>query len=162
MNRMRPETRFETLRPLRRVALCACALVLAGACVGRGDDAAESPCLTRGVTTESGLRLEDLSCGSGLEAKRGDTVTVDYVSTLRDGTELDSSRADGDPFTFPMGAGQLISGWEEGIPGMQVGAVRRLVVPPELAYGSSGVFGLIPPNATLIFEVEMVAIDQPG
>jgi peptidylprolyl isomerase len=146
-----------TFDPVRGAGACLIALALLGAC--RGDpDATQGLCLTDAVTTESGLRLHDLSCGTGPAAARGDTVTVDYVGALRDGTVVDSSSARGEPFTFPLGASQVIPGWEEGLPGMRVGAVRELVVPAELAYGSSGVFEVVPPNATLVFEIELLEI----
>jgi FKBP-type peptidyl-prolyl cis-trans isomerase FkpA len=139
-----------------RAGACLVALALVGAC--RGGDATTAACLTDPVATDSGLRLEDLSCGRGTSAARGDTVTVDYVGSLRDGTVVDSSRGRREPFTFPLGAGQVIAGWEEGVPGMREGGVRRLVVPAELAFGASGVLDTVPAGATLVFEIELLEV----
>jgi hypothetical protein len=107
--------------------------------------------------TESGLRITDLSLGDGPEAKAGQTVVVNYRGTLVSGKEFDSSYGRG-PFSFPLGAGRVIRGWDEGVAGMQVGGKRKLVIPPDLAYGERGAGGVIPPNATLIFEVELLEI----
>lgn len=110
------------------------------------------------VTTASGLKYEDLVVGSGPEAKAGDTVQVHYTGWLTDGTKFDSSLDRGQPFEFALGTGGVIAGWDEGVAGMKVGGKRRLTIPPELGYGASGAGGVIPPNATLIFEVELLAI----
>jgi peptidylprolyl isomerase len=107
--------------------------------------------------TESGLRITDLAIGDGPEARSGQTVVVNYRGTLENGREFDSSYGRG-PFSFPLGAGRVIRGWDEGVAGMQVGGKRRLVIPPDLAYGQRGAGGVIPPNATLIFEVELLEI----
>lgn len=107
--------------------------------------------------TESGLRITDLTVGDGPEAQSGQTVVVNYRGTLENGREFDSSYGRG-PFSFPLGAGRVIRGWDEGVAGMQVGGKRRLVIPPDLAYGQRGAGGVIPPNATLIFEVELLEI----
>ena len=109
------------------------------------------------VETESGLQYHDLESGSGAEVEEGDTVSVHYTGWLEDGTKFDSSFARGEPITLQVGAGQVIPGWEEGLVGMQEGGVRQLVIPPDLAYGEPG-RGPIPPNATLIFEVELLEI----
>jgi FKBP-type peptidyl-prolyl cis-trans isomerase len=108
------------------------------------------------VTTESGLIYEDLASGSGNQAKVGDTVSVHYTGWLEDGTEFDSS-VGGSPIEFTLGTGGVIAGWEEGIVGMQVGGKRKLIIPPDLAYGETG-SGPIPANATLTFEVELLEI----
>jgi peptidylprolyl isomerase len=105
----------------------------------------------------SGLRLTDLAVGEGDEARSGQTVVVNYRGTLESGKEFDSSYGRG-PFSFPLGAGRVIRGWDEGVAGMRVGGKRRLVSPPDLAYGERGAGGVIPPNATLIFEVELLKL----
>ena len=107
--------------------------------------------------TPSGLRITDITVGDGPEAKAGQTVVVNYRGTLENGKEFDSSYGRG-PFSFPLGAGRVIQGWDEGVAGMQVGGKRKLVIPPDLGYGQRGAGGVIPPNATLIFEVELLEI----
>ncbi|MCP9829916.1 FKBP-type peptidyl-prolyl cis-trans isomerase [Synechococcus sp. HJ21-Hayes] len=109
--------------------------------------------------TPSGLRITDLVIGDGPEAKSGESVSVNYRGTLENGKEFDSSYGRG-PFSFPLGAGRVIKGWDEGVAGMQVGGKRKLVIPPDLAYGERGAGGVIPPNATLIFEVELLQIGR--
>ncbi len=109
------------------------------------------------VVTASGLRYTDLETGSGAEAVAGQTVTVNYRGSLTNGKEFDSSYGRG-PFSFRLGGGQVIKGWDEGVAGMKVGGKRRLVIPPDLGYGSRGAGGVIPPDATLIFEVELLRV----
>ena len=109
------------------------------------------------VETSSGLQYEDIECGEGAEAARSDAVTVHYTGTLEDGEEFDSS-VGGDPFDFKIGAGDVIAGWEEGVVGMKVGGTRRLTIPPDLGYGESGYPPVIPPDATLIFEIELLEV----
>jgi len=104
------------------------------------------------------LKIETLKEGTGQEVKNGDTVFVHYTGTLENGTKFDSSLDRGRPFSFVLGSGQVIPGWEEGILGMKIGEKRELTIAPELAYGSAGFGNMIPPNATLIFEVELLEI----
>jgi FKBP-type peptidyl-prolyl cis-trans isomerase len=101
--------------------------------------------------------IDDIKIGEGADVKAGDTVSVQYVGTLQDGTEFDNSKKRGQPFEFTVGGGQVIKGWEEGLLGMKVGGQRILVIPPEKAYGERGI-GPIPPNATLVFSIELVEI----
>jgi FKBP-type peptidyl-prolyl cis-trans isomerase len=108
------------------------------------------------VKTPSGLQYADLVVGQGREAHAGETVTVHYTGTLVDGTKFDSSKDRDTPFSFPLGAGRVIKGWDEGVAGMKIGGTRKLVIPPQLGYGSRGAGSAIPPNATLIFIVELL------
>ncbi|PSO49119.1 MAG: peptidylprolyl isomerase [Cyanobacteria bacterium SW_9_44_58] len=107
---------------------------------------------------ESGLRYVDIEQGNGKTPQQGDTVVVHYTGSLSDGTKFDSSRDRDRPFSFTLGEGQVIEGWEKGISTMQVGGRRQLIIPPELGYGQKGAGGVIPPNATLIFDVELLRI----
>jgi FKBP-type peptidyl-prolyl cis-trans isomerase FkpA len=110
------------------------------------------------ITTASGLIIEDLTVGDGDEAKAGQFVSVHYTGWLTDGSKFDSSKDRNDPFEFGLGARQVITGWDEGVQGMKVGGSRKLTIPPNLGYGARGAGGVIPPNATLVFEVELLAI----
>lgn len=110
------------------------------------------------TTTPSGLEYEDITLGSGDTALAGHSVTVHYTGWLTDGSKFDSSKDRNDPFQFELGAGEVIRGWDEGVQGMQVGGVRKLTIPASLGYGARGAGGVIPPNATLVFEVELLAI----
>jgi FKBP-type peptidyl-prolyl cis-trans isomerase FkpA len=114
------------------------------------------------VKTPSGLVIDDLTAGTGEAAASGSKVTVHYTGWLFangvKGGKFDSSKDRGDPFVFPLGKGHVIKGWDEGVAGMKVGGKRQLTIPPELGYGSRGAGGVIPPNATLIFEVELLKI----
>jgi FKBP-type peptidyl-prolyl cis-trans isomerase FkpA len=108
--------------------------------------------------TPSGLEIEDITVGNGDAAAAGHHVTVHYTGWLTDGQKFDSSKDRGDPFDFPLGGRRVIAGWDEGVQGMRVGGVRKLTIPPELGYGARGAGGVIPPNATLVFEVELLEI----
>jgi FKBP-type peptidyl-prolyl cis-trans isomerase FkpA len=109
--------------------------------------------------TDSGLKIEDLEEGGGETATSGMTVTVHYTGWLENGTRFDSSLDRNDPLQFGLGRGVVIRGWDEGVAGMRVGGKRKLTIPPHLGYGTAGAGGVIPPNATLIFEVELLDVD---
>lgn len=111
-------------------------------------------------TLEGGLQVQDLKEGAGEEAAAGMAVAVHYTGTLADGTKFDSSLDRGEPFVFRLGAGQVIQGWDTGVAGMKVGGVRKLVIPPALGYGERGAGGVIPPNATLTFVVELIQVSS--
>lgn len=167
----------KTVHPKRpnNLLLLALSLVLAlalAACGSEGEgnteEAEDAPaaaeqeeCDTAEVTTDSGLVIQDIECGTGEEAQTGQTVTVHYVGTLEDGTKFDSSRDRGEPFSFPLGAGQVIRGWDEGVVGMKPGGIRKLTIPADLAYGKAGRPPVIPPSATLIFEIELIESATP-
>jgi FKBP-type peptidyl-prolyl cis-trans isomerase FkpA len=108
--------------------------------------------------TDSGLKFEDTTVGNGAVASKGQTVSVHYTGWLENGTKFDSSKDRNDPFEFKLGAGQVIRGWDEGVAGMKVGGVRRLTIPSQLGYGDRGAGGVIPPKATLVFEVELLSV----
>ena len=113
------------------------------------------------TTTDSGLKYEDIRIGDGaLCTGRGQTAIVHYTGWLEDGTKFDSSRDLDDPFSFPVQCSYVIPGWDEGVQGMKVGGVRKLTIPPELGYGERGAGSMIPPNATLVFEIELLEISE--
>lgn len=113
---------------------------------------------SKSMTTESGLIYEDITKGTGATAQAGQMVSVHYTGWLTNGTKFDSSKDRNQAFNFSLGAGQVIRGWDEGVAGMQVGGVRKLTIPPQLGYGARGAGGVIPPNATLVFEVELLSV----
>lgn len=108
------------------------------------------------------LKIVDVKVGTGAEAKPGNLVRVHYTGWLENGTKFDSSLDRNEPFEFPLGAGMVIQGWDRGVAGMKVGGVRRLFLPAQWAYGERGAGGVIPPNATLIFEVELLGVQDKG
>ncbi len=110
------------------------------------------------ITTSSGLQYEDTREGTGPAAQSGQTVSVHYTGWLTDGKKFDSSKDRNQPFEFPLGAGRVIKGWDEGVQGMKVGGSRKLTIPANLGYGARGAGGVIPPNATLVFEVDLLKI----
>lgn len=110
------------------------------------------------TTTPSGLKYTDQVVGTGTTAVTGKTVSVHYTGWLTNGQKFDSSVDRGQPFSFPLGAGRVIKGWDEGVQGMKVGGKRKLTIPSELGYGTRGAGGVIPPNATLIFDVELLGV----
>jgi peptidylprolyl isomerase len=110
------------------------------------------------ITTPSGLKYIEIEEGTGATPNRGQTVTVHYTGTLENGKKFDSSRDRKRPFDFTIGVGQVIKGWDEGVGSMKVGGRRQLIIPPDLGYGPRGAGGVIPPNATLIFDVELLSI----
>ena len=110
------------------------------------------------ITTASGLTIEELVVGSGAAAAAGQKVSVHYTGWLTNGSKFDSSKDRGDPFIFPLGKGHVIKGWDEGVAGMKVGGKRKLTIPSALGYGARGAAGVIPPNATLVFEVELLSV----
>ena len=123
-----------------------------GAAAG-GDFKVDSAALTK---TASGLQYQDVTVGNGAEAREGQLAVVHYTGWLTDGTKFDSSRDRGQPFSFPIGAGQVIAGWDEGVAGMKIGGRRKLVIPSNLGYGDMGSPPVIPAGATLVFDVELL------
>jgi FKBP-type peptidyl-prolyl cis-trans isomerase FkpA len=146
---------------LSALALALCGLALSPASPARADDKSKDTQDSKEpkvITTKSGLKYIDEKEGSGKEAKAGDTVEVHYTGWLKDGTKFDSSKDRGRPFPFPLGAGKVIKGWDEGVAGMKIGGKRKLIIPPELGYGPRGFPPVIPPNAELTFEVELLNV----
>lgn len=111
------------------------------------------------MTTASGLQYVDVVAGTGASPTKGKQVTVHYTGTLENGTKFDSSKDRGTPFTFTIGVGQVIKGWDEGVATMKVGGSRKLIIPSDLGYGARGAGGVIPGNATLIFDVELISVE---
>jgi FKBP-type peptidyl-prolyl cis-trans isomerase len=146
---------------MRYVIILAMFVLLASlATTGQAADMkpSDKPSGDQEVTTESGLKYTDITVGSGREAALGDTATVHYTGWLTDGKKFDSSVDRKEPFSFRVGAGQVIKGWDEGVAGMKIGGKRKLTIPPQLGYGARGAGGVIPPNAILIFDVELLGL----
>jgi FKBP-type peptidyl-prolyl cis-trans isomerase FkpA len=137
-------------------------LGLASGCGSTNKSATSGPTKVEGppVTTSSGLQYWDVTVGTGAQAAPGRTVSVHYTGWLTTGEKFDSSRDRNEPFSFPLGAGQVIKGWDEGVAGMKVGGKRQLKIPADLGYGARGAGGVIPPNATLIFDVELLDVGK--
>ena len=127
--------------------------------LGNASKQTPTPSATITQTNMDELKIEDIVVGTGLEATNGKKVTVNYSGTLVNGTKFDSSYDRGVPFSFNLGAGEVIKGWDRGVAGMKVGGKRKLTIPSSLGYGEAGAGGLIPPNATLIFEVELLKVE---
>ena len=144
---------------LRRIFLLSATFALGSISCGDAGFAPELGVDLDAMTqTASGLHYQDLTVGDGATAQAGDSVSVHYTGWLTDGTKFDSSVDRGEPFTFHLGAGQVIPGWDEGVAGMRVGGKRKLVIPPELGYGDRGAGGVIPGGATLVFDVELLEV----
>ena len=155
----------------RLVGMCSlvvCLVVLSSAIVRAEESAttnkpAQTPATaapSKKVENVTELKKEDVKVGTGAVAEANKSVTVHYTGWLTDGKKFDSSKDHGQPFTFQLGAGQVIKGWDQGVAGMKVGGMRKLTIPPNLAYGAGGADGgLIPPNATLVFEVELLGVN---
>ena len=148
---------------MRRSSVALFAHILSACGGGHSKSAAASPgaavdsaALTK---TASGLQYQDVVVGTGPEAKAGQTAVVHYTGWLTGGTKFDSSRDRGQPFSFPLGGGQVIAGWDEGVAGMKVGGRRKLVIPPDLGYGAMGSPPVIPASATLVFDVELIGVE---
>lgn len=135
------------------------AAVLLGACTGGAD--AEVTCAPERVVLDDGVAITDVRCGDGRVAERGMTATVRYEAELRDGVEISTGPGADDPYTFRLGAGQVVPAWDLGIVGMGVGGIRRIESPPELAYGEAGLAPDVPPNAAVTFEVELLDLREP-
>jgi len=137
------------------IALGASVLALSGA-----TEAGQAPSQEKVITTSSGLKYVEVQVGTGAVAQKGMPVRVHYTGTLKDGKKFDSSLDRKEPFRFTLGAGEVIKGWDEGVAGMKVGGKRKLIIPSDLGYGSKGFPPVIPPNAELTFDVELVAVGK--
>jgi len=148
--------RLRTLACLLYMATCFTAACAAGA----SQDNATTTAGDTVITTASGLKYIDVEVGTGQTAEKGMLVQVHYTGRLTDGTKFDSSLDRNQPFAFTLGVGQVIQGWDEGVAGMKVGGKRQLIIPSELAYGARGAAGVIPPNAELTFDVELLGLGR--
>ncbi|QUS39928.1 FKBP-type peptidyl-prolyl cis-trans isomerase [Tardiphaga alba] len=153
------------MRNFRR-AVAVSALALGAATISTLSDVSQSPAMAQAagkvMTTASGLKIEDTKVGTGATPTRGQTCVMHYTGWLYEngvkGKKFDSSVDRNEPFEFPIGAGRVIKGWDEGVATMKVGGKRTLIIPPEMGYGARGAGGVIPPNATLVFEVELLGV----
>lgn len=136
------------------------ALSIIAAIAGSPTYAGKETATKEPITTPSGLQYTDEKEGTGKIPEKGQVVIVHYTGTLTDGTKFDSSRDRKDPFKFTLGKGQVIKGWDEGLSTMKIGGKRKLIVPPELGYGANSPGGVIPPNATLHFDVELIGVES--
>ncbi len=136
------------------------ALAAAASALAQTDNSSPTKVTGKPKTTSSGLQYWDIVVGTGATAVAGKPVKVHYTGWLTNGKKFDSSVDRGQPFVFPLGGGQVIKGWDEGVAGMKVGGKRQLRIPPELGYGARGAGGAIPPNATLIFDVELLDVNK--
>ncbi|MGH2827180.1 MAG: FKBP-type peptidyl-prolyl cis-trans isomerase [Actinomycetota bacterium] len=143
---------------LRFALAVLCCLLLLASCSGSAEVA--EGCEERPVESDTGLRYEDLECGRGEEAEGGTSVTITYVAELEDGTRFASSEDQGGEFVFPLGRGQVISGLDEGVRGMKVGGARRLTIPPDIAYGDAGFPPDVDPGETVVYEVELLGVED--
>jgi len=156
---MMPSLRENTMKPKYIAFFALFALLAAVAVRAQSDNSSPTKVTGKGKSTSSGLQYWDLKEGTGATAMTGKSVSVHYTGWLdKGGKKFDSSVDRGQPFMFQLGAGQVIKGWDEGVSGMKVGGKRQLRIPPELGYGARGAGGVIPANATLIFDVELLAV----
>jgi peptidylprolyl isomerase len=143
---------------MRFIGILLAAAVLAFAMGGCGSASSKKAGGMDTVKTGSGLQYIEMKPGTGPSPQVGQTAVVHYTGWLTDGKKFDSSRDRNQPFEFPVGQGRVIKGWDEGVASMKVGGMRKLIIPPELGYGARGAGGVIPPNATLVFEVELLSV----
>ena len=165
MSKTKTMIRFRTASTRwRLVAALAAMITLAAATGGRADDPGQTEKEKKMTKTESGLQYRDIKEGTGEKPKKGQTCVMHYTGWLWEngakGKKFDSSVDRGEPFDFPIGTGRVIKGWDEGVLSMKVGGKRELLIPPDLGYGSRGAGRVIPPNATLLFEVELLKIQE--
>ncbi|HVZ60471.1 MAG TPA: FKBP-type peptidyl-prolyl cis-trans isomerase [Terriglobales bacterium] len=143
----------------RGIVICAISLLMIAMAFAQSTSGGPTKVEGKGTTTATGLTYWDIKVGTGAEAKSG-KVKVHYTGWLTDGKKFDSSVDRGQPFEFQLGRGMVIKGWDEGVTGMKVGGKRQLKIPPQLGYGAQGAGGVIPPNATLIFDVELLDVGK--